>query len=267
MKSIYLKTVKTFLSAAVFVCLAAVFAIKVTAQDAKPPAREFLNITVVTVRPEMVPEFEQMIKTEYNPAVVKGGSTESGVWETMFGDGFQYYFVAPVGKFAQFDGPGPLVKGLGESGAKAFFAKASKMVTGIRSFIIQTRPEMSYAPEMKAPPNVAVAVTIRVKPGKNAEFENYMTNDQLPVIKRSGIAGFWVSKLVFGGNTNEYNLLVLQENFADLDKGPPVYRVLKPEEALKLEQKMPAGVVENVELQVMRYNPDLSVIPAPTAKN
>ncbi|MGI8885245.1 MAG: hypothetical protein ACR2IA_13500 [Pyrinomonadaceae bacterium] len=265
MKDTNLNAVKMLLSVAVFVCFALAFSINIAAQKTEMPAREFINITVVSVKPEMVPDFEQMIKTEYNPAFTKGGGTNSEVWQTVFGDGFEYYFAQPISKFAQLDGPSPLEKGLGADGAKSFFAKASKMVTGVRSFVIQTRPDMSYMPELNAPPKVAVAVYLRVNPGKNAEFENYMMNDQLPVIKKSGIPGFWVSKVVFGGNGNEYIALVLQKDFADLDNGPPISRVLKPEEAMKLNQKMSAGVMENMELNVMRFNSDLSIMPAPTA--
>lgn len=266
MKVTSLNAVKMFLSVMVFVCFASVFPVNIAAQNKETPAREFINITVVSVKPDMVPDFEQMIKTDYNPAYTKGGGTVSDVWQNVFGEGFEYYFAQPISRFAQLDGPSPLAKGLGEDGMKAFFSKAGKMVTGVRSFVIQTRPDMSYMPEMTAPPKVAVAVYIQVEPGKNAEFENYMINEQLPVIKRSGVSGFWVSKVIFGGNMNEYIVLVLEENFAGIDKGPPIRRVLKPEEALKIEQKMPAEAVENMEIYIMRFNPDLSIMPAPTAK-
>lgn len=257
---------KTF-SVGCFLLLIMLFSFGVAAQKTeKMPAREMMNLTVVTVKPEMVPEFEKMIKDEYNPALIKGGRTVSDVWQMAIGNPFEYVFVQPLENFAAMDGPSPLAKALGKEGTEAFFARISKMVTAVNSQVIEARPDLSYTPELTARPNVAVVIHIYVSNGRTDEFENFIVNEYLPVIRKSGIPGMWANKAVFGGNTNKYTLVQLQSNFAELDKGPPMMRVLKPEEVKQLMAKIPKEVVEDVEVYVARYNPGLSIPPPmPTA--
>src|SRR5919108_6350107 len=78
------------------------------------PTPEFLSITVVSVKPEMMVEFQSFMKNTTNPALKKGGLKWREVWQntSAAGDAFEYVLVAPVGKLAEFDGPGALEKGL-----------------------------------------------------------------------------------------------------------------------------------------------------------
>jgi len=70
------------------------------------PKRERMAIAFISVKPEMVPEFENMIKTDINPALAKGGAKWSNVWKIAgFGDAFEYVVVSPVENYAQYDGP------------------------------------------------------------------------------------------------------------------------------------------------------------------
>lgn len=232
------------------------------------PARRMMSITTVKVKPSMVSEFEKIIKEEYNPAFKKGGGMESEVWQMAMGDVFSFVFVQPVEKFAMMDGPSPVSKGLGAE-APAFFSRISKMVDGVNSVIIETRPEMSYSPPMNAPPKVAVVAYVRVDGSKAADFEKFIASDYMPAMKKADIMGYWASKTVFGGNANEYTFVTVEENFAELDKGHPLSRVMKPEERTQMFQKLPAGAVQNVEVYVARHRPELSVAggAATTAKN
>jgi hypothetical protein len=151
---------------------------------------------------------------------------------------------------------------LGKEGAKSFFDKAGKMVTGVRSFVIQTRPDMSFTNKMTGPPNIVVVSHVQVAQGRAAEFENFILKEWMPTVKRSGVPAYWMSQIMFGGNVNEFISLTPQENFAELDKGPPIVRVLGADGAAKLMQKLPNGVVTNLERYISRFNKELSVMPA-----
>ena len=259
-----MKRIKLFrkaFSIGVFLFLSAVLWSNALAQN--NAAREFLDVTVVTVKPEAAMDFERLIKTEFNPGFIKGGGKSSEVWQKAIGNAFEYIFVQPLGKFAEMDAPGALEIGLGKDGTATFFARASRMVSGVRSFVIQTRPDLSYITEMKSPPKFAVLAHIRVMQGRENDFENYVKTDWLPVVGKSGIAGYWLSKVILGGDINEYISLTLQENFAELDKGAPPARVLGQEGAVKLQQKLPAGTLMSLERYVIRLNPELSVLPSP----
>lgn len=262
MKNLNLKACKMFFYSAICLCFVLSISLPAAAQKMEEPKREFMIISVITVKPGMGAEFDNIIKTEYNPAFTKGGGTISEVWQPVFGNQFEYFFVQPIGeKFVVMDSPSPLAKGMGKDGLTAFLAKASKMITSFNTFVVQTRPDMSYTTEMTAPPRFAVVMFMQVKSGKNNELVNFAKNDYLPLVKKSGVKGFWVSQVIFGGNPNEYISLTLQDSFADLDKGNPLNRV-NQEDAAKVVQKFPDEIIENTELSVMYYNPALSIRPS-----
>ena len=236
------------------------------APAAPTPARERLAVTVVQVKPEMMPDFENLIKNEYHQALSKAGAKWVDVWRTaQFGDAFEYTFVAPIESYAQFDGPGPLEKGLGKEGAAAWYAKASRMVNGVRTFTMDFIPELSHETKLAGPPKLGVISFVSVAPGRGVEYESYIRNEMLPVVRRSDVPGYWVQQVGLGGDANQYITLTLHNNFAELEKGPPARRVLGPEGAAKLAQKMPAGVVTHVERRVIRLVPELTYRPAQTS--
>lgn len=232
-----------------------------TPQAAPPP--EFLSVTVVSVKPEMMGEFQNFMKNTTNPALKKGGVKWRDVWQNTgaAGDAFEYVLVTPMAKFAEFDGPGALEKGLGPQGVTAWQTKAGSLVNSVRRFIVRTRPDLSFAGQRTGAPKLAVLHSAHVAPGRNGDFENYLKNDFVPVMKQADVT-YLVSQTLFGGNANEYVTLTMRDSFADLDKGPVHVQALGEEGAQKLTQKMPAGAVVHLERSIVRYVPDLSIMPA-----
>ena len=231
--------------------------------QAQPAAREFLLLTMVSVKPEMIVEFQNFMKNTTNPALKKGGIKWRDVWQntTAAGDAFEYVTVSPVGKFAEFDGPSALEKGLGAQGLPAWQTKAGSLVNSVRRFIIRTRPDLGFEAQRTGPPKLAVVTFVSVAPNRNTEFENYLKNDYAPVMKQAGVT-YLVSQTIFGGDANEYITLTLRDSFTDLDKGPVLVQALGEEGAQKLLQKLPAGVVVHVERSLTRFIPELSIMPA-----
>ncbi|HXC70071.1 MAG TPA: hypothetical protein VN644_08850 [Pyrinomonadaceae bacterium] len=227
------------------------------------PTPEFLSITVVSVKPDMIVEFQNFMKNTTNPALKKGGIKWREVWQNTgaAGDAFEYVLVTPVAKLADFDGPGALEKGLGAQGLPAWQTKASSLVNSVHRFIIRTRPDLSFAAQRTGPPKLAVVSFVHVAPNRNNDYENFLKNDFVPVMKQAGVT-YLVSQTIFGGNGNEYITLTMRDSFADLDKGPVVVQALGQEAAQKLMQKMPAGAVVSLERSITRFVPDLSIIPA-----
>src|SRR5215216_5589059 len=148
-----------------------------TPQAAPPP--EFLSITVVSVKPEMMVEFQNFMKNTTNPALKKGGLKWREVWQSTgaAGDAFEYVLVTPVTKLADFDGPGALEKGLGPQGLPAWQTKAGSLVNSVRRFIIRTRPDLSFAAQRTGAPKLAVVHFVHVAPNRNADYENFLKND------------------------------------------------------------------------------------------
>ena len=231
-----------------------------TAQAAPTP--EFLSVTVVSVKPEMMVEFQNFMKNTTNPALKKGGIKYREVWQNTgaAGDAFEYVLVHPVAKLAEFDGPSALEKGLGAEGFAAWLAKAGSLVNSVRRFIIRTRPDLSFAGQRTGPPKLVVLHFVQVAPNRNADYENYLKNDFVPAMKQAGVT-YLVSQTIFGGNANEYITLTMRDTFAELDKGPVLVQALGPEGAQKLNQKLPVGTVVHLERSLTRFVPELSIMP------
>ena len=231
--------------------------------DSQPPSQPgWLALTVVSVKPEMMMEFQNFMKNQTNPALRKAGVTWRDVWQNTpaAGDAFEFTIVMQMEKFAEFDSPSALEKALGPQGFAAWIAKAGSFVKSVNRYIVRTRPDLSNQGKMTWPPKLAVITSATVAPGRTQEFENYLKNDMAPVMKQ-GQATFLVSQVVFGGQANEYITLLLRENFAEIDKGPVPLQVLGSEGATKLYQKLPAGVVTHLERSFSRYVPELSIMP------
>lgn len=250
-------------SVMVLSALFALFVVPVCTQNKDMVAKHArVMITTVTIKPEMRTEFENLIKNEYNPAIIKGGAKWSDVWMPAIGNTFDYVFIAPIDGWAQLDGMSPLMKGAGKDGAEGFYAKAGKMVTSVHSSADEFREDLSYEPKMTGPPQIAVVTFTSVAPGRSSEFENFIRNEMLPQIKKSDIGGWFLQKQMFGGDVNEYTTVALHQNFAEIEKGPAAQRVLGEEGYMKLLQKLPSGVVVHQERIVARYAPGLSYRPA-----
>jgi hypothetical protein len=227
------------------------------------PTPEFLSITVISVKPEMMVEFQNFMKNTTNPALKKGGLRSREVWQNTgaAGDAFEYVLVTPVAKFGDFDGPGALEKGLGAQGITAWQTKAASLVNSVRRLIIRTRPDLSFAAQRTGAPKLAVVHFVHIAPNRNADYENFLKNDFVPVMKEAGVT-YLVSQTIFGGNGNEYITLTMRDSFADLDKGPVHIQALGQEAGQKLMQKMPAGAVVHLERSIARFVPELSIMPA-----
>ena len=236
-----------------------------TAAQPTPP-RQLLSVAEVSVKPEMMAEFQRFMTGETNPALRKGGVKWRDVWQRTdaAGDPFEFIIVTPVDNFAQFDGGGPLEKALGTAGYAAWREKASRYVTGVRRYVLQTRPDLSHEGKRTGPPKLAVVSTIGVAPGRGQEWVSYTMNDFMPVFRKAG-ATYLVAQTMFGDDVNEFITLTFRDSFADIDKGPVPVQTLGADGARQLNQKLPAGVITHIKRSFVRYVPELSIMPAQTS--
>lgn len=99
--------------------------------------------------------------------------------------------------------------------------------------------------------------------GRGSEYENWVKNEYLPVVKKASGVSHWLAQTVFGGDANRYVSLVPRNDFADLAKGPVAVQILGAEGNRSMMQKMPAGAIVQVERTLARFVPELSISPAP----
>lgn len=233
---------------------------------ASAPAQQWVSVNVFHIKPDMVAEYEELVKSESIPAEKKGGVKWRATWQTArFGEGFMYVAATPIENFAQYDSPSPYVKALGEDGARAYLAKVRRFITSQQIIAALERPDLSYPGKLTGPPKMAVVNFVQIAPGRNAEYENLIKTDVLPAMKKAEVLAYLVSQTVLGGNANEYVGVTVLDKFADLDKGNPLLRALGQDGFNKFLQKT-AGIIVHQERIVARYRADLSFMPEQMAE-
>jgi hypothetical protein len=228
--------------------------------------RNWYSVTVATVKPDRVTDWIEMQKSDTIPMQQKGGVKQRDTWQSgaPFGEGNTFAIVTPIDKFATYDMPNLARRVLGDAAAQAYANKLAAMTVSRRTFAIQDRAELSIAPATNAKIVAAILTDTTIVSGHAEQFESYIKNDLLPLYKKDNVAGFLVSRTVFGGNANEYHSLLLLSSFAEIDRGPAQLRLLKPPEAAAMAAKVQPHV-EHVERTILRYVPDLSYRPKPTS--
>jgi hypothetical protein len=232
------------------------------------PQRHSYTVNIVTVRPESINDYIEFQKTQTIPMLQRGGVKSRDVWQggAPFGDANTYAFVTPIDKFADYDAGPRAVTVLGEQAGRAYQEKIRRMVTSSRQFAIQDRAELSVQPNVGFKPKAGILTLMTVVPGHTTEFEAYLKNDLVPVLKRGNVSGYLVSRTTFGGDTNEYGAMTLIDSYAELDKGSPTTRVLGPAAAEQLFAKG-APHIASMRREVLRYVPDLSFRVAAATQN
>ena len=166
-------------------------------------------------------------------------------------------------KFAEYDQP-PLASRVLGDGARAYQEKLASILVSRHTFAIQDRAELSLPPAANAKIVGAILQDVTVVSGHAEQYEAYIKNDVMPVLKKADMVGFVVLRTVFGGNANEYHVVTYLSSFADIDKGPAQVRVLGQSGAAALAAKG-AAHISNIERTILRYVPDLSFQPKPTS--
>lgn len=237
----------------------------VTPAAGQANAPEFLLISHTRVKPEMLQDWQDLIKTEGNLALQKAGVPWRNVWASaVFGDAYRYVSATPITNFAQFDQPSPIVRGLGQEAATRYGHKLRRCIDGSQSELVRYREDLSLPGDMASPPKLAVLTIVRTVPGKSREFENWIKTDILTAYKKIGVQGYLVHQTIFGGDANAYVTVTLRNSFADLDKGPLLTQAVGAEAAAAILQRA-APFVASVERFMTRYVPELSYSAATTA--
>jgi hypothetical protein len=232
-------------------------AAQTTAQPTDVSKMPLVNVTVVQIKPELVTEWMEFQKSETIPALQKGGVKERTGIATVIGPGFEYVFLTPATNFAARDGDNPIVKALGEDGARAYAQKNRRFIASQRTYVVRMRTDLSYQPDPAAQLPVAVVSEFTITAGHAADFESYIKNDVTPAHRQLKTGGFAVYQGLFGGDGNAFVVATFMHNFAELDNGPAIARAYGPAKAAAIQQKL-AGFVTHVERTVSREVPELT---------
>jgi hypothetical protein len=222
---------------------------------AQPPAApQAIEITLIHVKPGQELAFRDWVKNEANPLRIKGGVKDRQTWMTTMGLGGEVYFVRPITGVASYDAP---PSGVTQAETAAVVAKRQSMILDLRTYLITPRPELSIAPKPNYQSKLAVLSTQSVSPGHVSAYTSNL-KALTAVIAKTNAKGVLVSQTGLGGDPNEFNIVVLFDSFADLDRFPAEFG--KAATAAKLPPEA-AGVVTRTNYRVIRYQPELSIVP------
>jgi len=225
-----------------------------------------VGITIVQLKPELLLEWQDFQKNEVIPTLQKGGVTQRRVFVTSIGPSFEYGILTPIGSFAERDGESPIVKALGEEGARAFGQKNRRFIASQRTYAARVRTDLTYRPDPNAQLPVAVVSNYSIAAGRATDFETYIKTEMTPAHKQVKTGGFVVYQGLFGGEGSSFIVATLLHNFAELDNGPAVVRAYGQARAAAIQQKL-AGIVTHVERTVVREIPEYGFQPRTTSDN
>jgi hypothetical protein len=222
-----------------------------------PQQSQLLQVNYVQLKPETAPQWADLQRNELIPAQKKGGLAWRETWAGgNTGDVYLRAIVTPITSLAQYDGQAPIVKALGEQGARAFGEKNRRLITGSHGYIVRTRPDLGFGMP-PAKPNIMLLSTVTVANGRNGDFESFIKADVAPALKKANVNYYTVSQVVYGGDANQYFTLIPFSNFAELAKGHPLERALGADGMMRLGQKSGPSVLK-LERTIIRYLADLS---------
>jgi hypothetical protein len=228
---------------------------------AAAPQGASVYLAVVHVKPGSWDDYVALQKSDAMPALQKGGRASRQAWRSQsFGQAYEVAYLYPVKSWAELDDVPPMRKALGADGEKAYNAKVRPMVDGARTYALRERPDLGYVADESARPKLGILTHIQVIPGKQAAFESLVKNEWAPLLKKAGVPLYGVYEVVMGGNMGEYYSFTPIDNFAALDAGHPILKVLTKAQYDALVLKLGA-VLSSVERTVDKLDEDLSYGP------
>lgn len=228
---------------------------------AQNPPPQWSVITTTVIKPEFRTEYEAVQK-EITAAYKKSGVPFRIVAQTSFGDVMEYTSILPLAKFADFDGQSSLAKALGgDAAAQKMLKRMAPYIVSVHRTADLAMPDVSI--ETPGDPGEWVQVAAyHLLPGKGVEFSAFLKSDYLPAMKKAGIANVWVSRPIFGGDSNLRIMVLPMHKMADIDLGPATTRALGADGAQKLNAKQ-STMVASISRSIAHLRMDLSYTPAP----
>lgn len=226
---------------------------------ATPPAAPvFIRLNIVEIRPEMVPDYVALQKSDTIPALQKAGIPWRNAWRTgAFGSAYTVAYITPIKSFAALDEPNPVMKAMGEEAFRTYLGKMTKLITSQRTYALRDRPDLGLKTEGSPMAKLGVLAAVEVAPGRALEWEAILKNEWTPALKKAGVPNYGVSQVIFGGSAGGYYTFTPLENYAQLDKGHPITQSIGEAGMNKILAKMSAST-RSVERFIIRYDDELS---------
>lgn len=146
---------------------------------------------------------------------------------------------------------------------KQYFSASKTLMTVIVLFLIFMFANNGFAQNKQAsdaPPQPMGVTIIKVKPGMDLEWENFLKKDLMPRLKKGGFKQMGVSKTNVFGEDSTYLFVWPIENMAQFDGPDPIAAAMGPD-GLALVLSNMQRTVASSRTFLMTPIPDLSIPP------
>ena len=259
---------KSLLSALTFVVLSAnAFAQNNNAKPAEAaPKRPRIGVvSEYTIRPGMMTAYLESAKNDGRPLYLKAGIKEAYFFTNLYGPDRNIVTLIEVHEgFAALRARNEaFTKNNTQEARDAWSAKAREFITDQRVYIVDELDELSWMnPKLKTPPLYYNVIERFIAPQRGRDYEAYLKNDYLPLVKKSDSNGIMVSRLRYGGEAGHYFVFIPVNDLADLDGPGKVTQTMGADAVATVQQKL-AGIVQRSENRMLRLRVELSILPAP----
>ncbi len=230
-------------------------------QNTATPAPTHIRVQVTHVKPDMVQQWQNIIRTEAIPAQKKAGMAWRHTWADggPFGEGATFVTVQPVANFAQFDQPNAIARALGADGVAKYQARIQPTILSSRAWIDTLQPNDGINSNATTPPTMIVVQTYQALPGKLQELSELWRSEYLPRYRKAGVRDVWVYNASYGAPMGQVTVVRGISKYAELDQQPGLLQRggLSPEAAQKVNARR-AALISGANSSVLRYVPDLS---------
>ncbi len=233
---------------------------------------DYLDVFVVTVKPEKAAEFEALAR-KMADANRKNNGDRWIAMESAYGESNVTVFVSTRSSYADIDKSmdafmGSLIKSYGKDQAQKMLNEWNNYITGSRSEFRRRRWDLSrktpqdpaaYA-KLIADSRVLRTTAVHVKPGKIAEFEAEMKEVKAVAEKSDKTQPVLVSQVLEGGKGTTFYFSSLRSGLSGFDNNPSGAEILG-EEGYKKFLQTSSETVEGTEYMLFRYSAELSSPP------
>ncbi len=238
-----------------------------TAKAQNAAKRQLYAVNIRHVKPELMEEYLNFIKTRMNPLRVRGGVKTALVWTVGNGPQNTVIMASPMDNYAAQDNPSGISKALDADSAAVVFQQQGKYLSHQESYLIELLPDISWTnPKFKELPKFAILRWQKVAYGRTQEYEDYFKNYETPmrkkIVEQSNLLGQWRYRIRFGDDSSTYLMMRPFENYAELDNTKGMAEILGAAEVKKIYDQLPKGVIVSDEVWILRFRPDLSILPA-----
>lgn len=241
-----------------FAAVAAVGAALASASYAQPgqPSQEisqWLNVVIAEVKPGHEADFEDRVREMVRAQSADPSRPQAMIYQVESGHPNVFHIVTPRESMGIADTP---TTPLPPEQMAQWRQRIAQVTESVRFFVARTYPQFSIEADPGAPePTLLLLRTIQVAPGRQAEYEAWVAQRLMPVLRETSVLGHIMANGFVGDSPQNFYHAVPLANWAALDRNP-MLEVLGEQGFQEFAQSI-AGIAQRDEMIVLRPRTDL----------